>query len=1670
MRKSLLGLFCFIFTLNQISAQELLPTKGTQFWFGYMTNYVDQASDSLYVFISSNKTTTGTLSVPLAGYSQDFTVTANVTTELIVPNEFESNFSETIEQKGILIETDDTVSVFAINFDSYTADGTKVLPIQSIGDEYRVMAYNGYGGTFDIDSEFLIVASEDNTEVEITPTVATEGGKPAGQPFIVRLNQGETYQVRAASSAADLTGTTIKSTPQSGPCKAFAVFSGASCTKVPNQCTACDHIYDQNFPLDTWGFNYFVVPFTATTGYTYRVMADQDNTSFSVNGGAPITLNAGQVYERNFVTNDIYVSANKPINVTQFIEGITCSGAGDPAMLTLNDETQRIIDVTFATMNSDIITQHNVNLIIPTADIGQITLDGTAIASTAFTPFIGNPLFAWAQVSITEGSHHLELESGFTAYVYGTGTAESYAYSVGSFTSVEPPLSDTIYCTLDTVTLTNVLNLDEPWWTLLSNPNDTLSEGDTLKVLPTLSETYVLNGFSLPSGCHTQFYFVVETPTPPNINLSSSLDTICRFQEVTLTASLNPTSSLYKYDWSPQVYLTNNGSANVKALPPRSMWFYCNVYTNSGCVDITDSVFIYVKDSGDLVTIALEEKLLACLDDTVMLNPQLEKQIFTDYFDTGVSSVLWNSITGGEPSTACGASFGDALYFNGTGSRQAITNDMNLSTGGTVYFAIKIANGSAPCEDADFGEDVVLEYSTNSGGNWNIIKTYFEAIYPDFQSVAAEIPTAAQTASTRLRWRQLANSGIDQDNWAIDEVIIAVKDSTGFLFSWTPNTYLLADTLLNVKSVPTNDIGYTISIVDSSTGCIYGDSVYVDVGFPFTLNTTGDTLMCYTNGVQLKTTPTSGEGHSYNWQPDYFLNNHKLPAPIASPDSTIQYSVVVTSIHGCSDTDSVYVEFVRKSTLFTIPEIDTICQGDTIMLESFLINNCGLNNSTCDHTEDTLAIFDSIIRSQVVFRRGVKSIKHQYLIESDKLIAAGLSPTEAISGIEFFVDSISGDSVLKNFHIGLGCTQDDEYEGFFSVEFMSTTEVYYNDSTTMKKGWNSLDFLEVYDWNGSDNIIVEICYFNDDTLSEMYLAGENSFFGGGLKAVSNSSDTISVCEGINGSIAVFRPWTRIKHCTRVDTNIIYSWIPGSEVSDSSQSTTFAYPSKPTNYTISHFDTVTLCRYVASIPVKVDSLTEPSFVISDTFVCDGASIRLFASGGNTYQWSPGGTLTDTNIPNPFASPLVNTNYEVIITNFCKSDTLNVDVDIAPIPNIGLPSDTLLCKFDTIQVSAQIDNGSSIRWSPTTGLSNPNIPNPFISLDEPFTYNILVTDTLTGCYALGDLSIGIDEGVNGIIITNDTTICIGQSLMLEAQGAISYQWFPSDSLSDSSSSTPIASPTDTTLYKVAFYSLVCPVDSAEVIVNVNNPSVFAFEDTTICIGGTAQLNAIGGTNYQWMPNTDIDDPNQAFTNAYPTTTTTYTVMGTDSVGCADSDSVIITVIANPDNPDPIFFQDTSIILGSSIVIQGVQSGYLYSWMPDETLSCNDCPNPIANPTTETTYTVIISDPSGLCNITDSITIIPKEQFLAIPSIFSPNGDGDNDLFSLIQLGISDLEYFRIFDRWGKLVFETTNSNQGWDGTYNGVDQEIGVYNYQLKVVFVDQNTTLPAEYNGNITLTR
>ncbi|MCH7401908.1 PKD domain-containing protein [Belliella kenyensis] len=440
---------CLAFT-HFCNAQ--ISTVGKEFWVGFMENHGSgNALDIGMIVITASEDAVGVISY--SGRSVNFNIRSGEQFIHRITNvDILHRTSGVVEQKGVFIQSSGKISVYAFNERIRSADGTVVLPANALGKDYIITSYfevsdtritnvnypNLLGTVIDsYESTMLVVAVENNTRVEIIPTANTTSGQIQGVPFEITLNSGQSYQLKANQ---DLTGTRVKVIGANvNDCKNIAVFEGNKYTCIGNCGLAGDHLFQQSYPINTWGSEFLHVPFTGrTSGELLKIIASEPNTVVTINGNVAGTIGTGQFIARNFShTETAAITANKPISVTSFAKSMDCnlpgfnSGMGDPFMLTYSPNQQLLRQVTFNAINLPVIASHYVNIIVGSGSVGKTFLDGQGIGGQ-FTAFPNNPNYSYAQVNINQGVHNLVNEDGFIGYVYGFGEMESYGYAVGA--------------------------------------------------------------------------------------------------------------------------------------------------------------------------------------------------------------------------------------------------------------------------------------------------------------------------------------------------------------------------------------------------------------------------------------------------------------------------------------------------------------------------------------------------------------------------------------------------------------------------------------------------------------------------------------------------------------------------------------------------------------------------------------------------------------------------------------------------------------------------------------------------------------------------------------------------------------------------------------------------------------------------------------------------------------------------------------------------------------------------------------------------------------------------------------------------------------------------------------------------------------------------------------
>ena len=391
-----------------------------------------------------------------------------------------------------------------------------------------------------------------------------------------------------------------------------------------------------------------------------------------------------------------------------------------------------------------------------------------------------------------------------------------------------------------------------------------------------------------------------------------------------------------------------------------------------------------------------------------------------------------------------------------------------------------------------------------------------------------------------------------------------------------------------------------------------------------------------------------------------------------------------------------------------------------------------------------------------------------------------------------------------------------------------------------------------------------------------------------------------------------------------------------------------------------------------------------------------------------------------------------------------------------PTMYLPfTDTLICSVDSVPLIIQT-SGTTINWSPNYNIINPATVNPIVYPKDTTVYKVVVQDK--GCIDSATVTVNVLQYITVKFASSDTAICETDSIQLKPISyALSYLWTEAPTINSLNSYTvknPMAAPGETTTYYVRANLGYCQ-DSTKIKVYVAPyPKVTVGADTSICFGTRAQLHAsITANSFSWSPTNSLYNSKSLTPLAVPGKTTQYILTVKDTSYCPKtvSDSVTVNVIPivtiNAGN-------DTTVAIGQPLQFNvSGDSSMSFVWLPATDLSNAFIYNPIGKYSSSDPdsilYTVKATTKEG-CVGTDNILvkILKMAPDILVPSGFTPNNDGLNDILKPVLIGIVKFDYFNIYNRWGQMIFSTSQTEKGWDGTINGSGQNSGTYVYMTQ----------------------
>lgn len=717
-----------------------------------------------------------------------------------------------------------------------------------------------------------------------------------------------------------------------------------------------------------------------------------------------------------------------------------------------------------------------------------------------------------------------------------------------------------------------------------------------------------------------------------------------------------------------------------------------------------------------------------------------------------------------------------------------------------------------------------------------------------------------------------------------------------------------------------------------------------------------DTTICRNGSTKLGGEAAGGTPpYKYEWKPASSLSNPQDARPIASPSASTDYVLTVTDAEGAVTTDTVTVT-VSDPPVADAGNDRAVCPGSSVVLQSRVTGGrgpyrflwtpgLGLNNA-----------------------------------EAPNPIAAPQNTTRYVLTVTDALGCSSKDSVTVRVFPGVEADAGGRMTACANIPTVLTVKV-MGGTAPYRYLWSpaiGLDdpaaqsprliprsdasyIVTVTDANGC---------FTADTLRITVFD----------PPVVDAGDDLALCAGSAGQLNARVSGGKKPYGIE--------WSPRTGLSSATALAPGLRPEQSGVYVLTVRD-ANGCT--VSDSVRVTLHPQPVLrMASDVTVCAGRSVLIGAeaAGGTApyrYRWTPAAGLSDANAATPQASPTRNTTYAVTVTDaYGCTVGGSVRVTAQPRPEARYRDRHQICAGASAELSGNVIGGSppfAYVWTPSIGLSNPNIANPTAAPRVSTAYTLRVTDA-AGC--------SDEEKIDVEVIPppvaqagEDIVLCDGAPATLNGRASggrppYTLMWSPAAGLSSVRDLSPTVRVSTGHVYVLTVTDANGCIATDEVSVQVAPaPEAHAGDDVRTCAGSGTPIGgtATGGTppyKYSWSPSFGLDNPAAMNPVASPNQTTEYTVTVTDARGCTDTDVVSVFIYPRPVLSLPREMticrdQGRRIELG----VTGGSAPHRYEWTPREGLSDGSTANPVANPIQTTTYTVTVIDANG-CRVSGTVTV--------------------------------------------------------------------------------------------------
>lgn len=911
--------------------------------------------------------------------------------------------------------------------------------------------------------------------------------------------------------------------------------------------------------------------------------------------------------------------------------------------------------------------------------------------------------------------------------------------------------------------------------------------------------------------------------------------------------------------------------------------------------------------------------------------------------------------------------------------------------------------------------------------------------------------------------------------------LVTLSANGGTTYAWSPATGLSATSGASVTVTPTTTVTYSVTTTTGGCTSAAATTTITVNPTPTATASAGSGTICAGQSTQLTAAPS---GLSYSWTPNVpvSLTNTSYDTTTASPTVTTVYTVIVTDANGCTNSASPATVTVNVNSSPTVSvsssvPSDSICSGNSITLTangsagySYSWSPGGATTSSITVSPTTTTTYVVTAFTSIGCTGGANATATAVVTvtptptltvgpsstvticpgDSAQLTASGattyswstgattssiwVSPTDTTIYTVSGANGNCGSSGATNITVNVG-----KLTVTLTSSGGTTVCSGVPDTITAHGGASG------YSWStGATTSSIVVTPTVADTF--YYVIGTSGLGCSDSAAITlkvNATPTVSSVS-VNDSSGTVCPGDTTQAFVK-DSGVgpyTYLWTPGGQTHDT------AYGLTAGTYTV----TVASANGCAALTTNTVTIKTQNIVVTATAsgggnICTGGSpTQLTATGANNYIWRTSAGLTDTIYDTTMAFPAGTTTYTVYgtTTGTCKdSATVTVTVNSTPTLTLNVGRDTAVCSGGSITLTASGATGYS--WNTTPVQTTSSIT---VSPSSLTTYVVTGTGA-GGCTATDTITVNVvpSPTVNINISGGNDTVCKGSSVTLTASGAPgnNYVWSPGGSTGASIKVTPATSPTT---YTVTSTNGGCSVKTTQDVyifpalnVNMLNAVDSGCSGQSVTIG----VNVSGGSGpyaYVWSPNVGTG----AGPYVVPAVPQTYTCTVTDACGSTASGTTLVIVTPSPTakfNPEPA----DSVLAGGyiSFVNQSTNATWYYWTFGDGGKDTSSFPYYQYNVEGTYTVTLVAVSKAGCRDTVD--TVVHVKEWIFIPNVFTPNGDGINDVFHVTAASMKTY-HIEIFNRWGERLFQADNPNIDWNGrSSSGVMESDGIYYYKI-----------------------